>query len=168
MPHPSALQCFCQSQLIAFMGVSFKNVNTCFSLAVKVCSFIFCHFNYKLFWCGSFWVHLVWHTLCLLHLDVCFPDFGSFHLLFLQVSSLTFSPLRTPSMQILVYLLFSLKGLKPSAYFLFSVQLHWFLLLCPLMFILCIIWSTVDSFKYIFYFSECNLSSFWIFIFSLY
>ena len=133
MPHPSALQCFCQSQLIAFMGVSFKNVNTCFSLAVKVCSFIFCHFNYKLFWCGSFWVHLVWHTLCLLHLDVCFPDFGSFHLLFLQVSSLTFSPLRTPSMQILVYLLFSQKCHKPSAYFLFSVQLHWFLLLCPLM-----------------------------------
>lgn len=35
-------------------------------------------------------------------------------------------------MQILVYLLFSQKCHKLSRYFLFSVQLHWFLLLCPL------------------------------------
>ena len=94
--------------------------------------FNFCHFNYKLFWCGPLWVHLVWHTLCLLHLDVCFPGLGSFHLLFLQVRSLTLSPLRTPIMQILVYLMFSQKCHKLSAYFPFSVQLHWFLLLCPL------------------------------------
>lgn len=45
----------------------------CFSFAAfKMLPFIFFHFNYYIYWCGSVWFYLVWDPLCFLAWYICF------------------------------------------------------------------------------------------------
>ena len=122
-------------------------------------------------WCDSLWIHLIWDCV-FLGLDVCpLPQVREVfsHRLFIKVLC-PFSLFSFPETLLTVsrldffpeassYLCYFLK-----LFFIFSVQLDFrspvFQFTDPF---LCIIYSTVASFWYIFYFSDCALHLFWFF-----
>ena len=128
-------------------------------------------------WCESFWIHLVWDSLCLWDLDVCFfPRLGKF----LAIMSNTFSvhfflsfPSGTSIMQMLVHFMLSLGSVELSSSFnnsflLFAVLFgdlhclpgHRYVLLCHLAFC----WSPPVFYSSLVFFSSvCSVWKFLLF-----
>ena len=98
-------------------------VTICFSLtASKLFIFDFWHFNYDVCWCGPFWVHLVWGSLCFLNLHVYFHHQirETYFIIFsnnFSVYCYVSSPSCTSIIQMLVCLQLSQRFLSLSSFF---------------------------------------------------
>lgn len=104
------------------------------------------------------WVYLAWDSLCFLYLGDCFPHYGKFQLLPLQiffpVLSLSLSFPMIPKIWMLVHVTLSQRSLKMSSFvfilfslFLFcSSNFHYsvFWLACPFF---CLTYFAIDSFQ---------------------